>query len=108
MSQEDGGNMNTILNKIGLGFAIALLVCLLPMPYGYYTIIRFVAMIIFACMAFNFYKEDKIPLCVIACSLALLFQPFYKFALGRTMWNVVDVIVAAALFLLYVHDNKKE
>ena len=98
--------MKFLLN-IGLGLAAALMLCLFPMPYGYYTLVRFSAMIIFGCMAFNFYKNEEIPLCVIAGSLALLFQPFFKIVLGRTMWNVVDVIVAIALVLLW-YKNKKQ
>ncbi|MGN1264705.1 MAG: DUF6804 family protein [Muribaculaceae bacterium] len=89
--------MNTTLSKFGLALAIALLICLFPMPYGYYTLIRFAAMIIFGCMAVNFFILQKTTLCIIAASLAALFQPFAKIALGRTMWNVVDVIVAIAL-----------
>ena len=52
-------------------------------------------------MAFSFYKDENISLCVIAGSLALLFQPFFKIVLGRTMWNVIDVIVAIALVALW-------
>ncbi|MBE6255202.1 MAG: hypothetical protein E7105_06785 [Prevotella sp.] len=99
--------MDNLLYKIGLGLATALIVCLFPMPYGYYTLVRFVAMIIFGCMAFNFYKNEEIPLCIIAGSLAMLFQPLFKIALGRTMWNIVDVIVAIALVLLW-YKNKKQ
>lgn len=98
---------NDLLYKIGLGLAIALLVCLFHMPYGYYTLVRFAAMIIFGCMAFNFYKEEKTPLCIIAGSLALLFQPFFKIVLGRTMWNVLDVIVAIALVLIWYNNKSK-
>ena len=58
-------NMDNLLYKIGLGLAVALIVCLFPMPYGY-TLVRFVAMIIFGCMAFSFYKNENISLCVIA------------------------------------------
>ena len=94
-------NMDKLLYKIGLGLAVALIVCLFPMPYGYYTLVRFVAMLIFGCMAFSFYKNENISLCVIAGSLALLFQPFFKIVLGRTMWNVIDVIVAIALVALW-------
>ena len=94
-------NMGNLIFKIGLGLAIALLVCLFPMPYGYYTLVRFASMIIFGCMAFRFYKENVIPLSVIAGSMALLFQPFIKIVLGRTMWNIIDVIVATALILLW-------
>ena len=77
------------------------------MPYGYYTLVRFVAMTIFGCMAYNFYKDEKNTLCVIAGSLALLFQPFFKIALGRTMWNMIDVIVAIALVLLWYKNKNK-
>lgn len=97
--------MNNTLCKIGLGLAVVLLICLFPIPYGYYTLVRFAAMIVFGCMAFCFFKEKEIPLCVIAGSLALLFQPFFKIVLGRTLWNVIDVIVAIALVLLW-YKNK--
>ena len=92
--------MDNLLYKIGLRLAIALIVCLFPMPYDYYTLVRFVAMIILGCMAFNFYKNEKIPLCVITGSLALLFQPFFKIVLGRTLWNVVDIVVAILLVFI--------
>ena len=100
-------NMDNLLDKIGAGLALALLVCLFPMPYGYYTLIRFIAMIIFGCMAFNFYKNKQIIFCVIAGSLSLLFQPFFKMAFGRVIWNLIDVIVAIALFLLW-YKNKND
>jgi len=32
--------------------------------------------------------------------LALLFQPLFKVALGRTLWNLVDMVIAAGLFFL--------
>mgnify|MGYP000846523480 FL=1 len=99
-------NMATWIYRIGLGLALALLICLLPLPYGYYTLVRFAAMIVFGCMAFNFYREGKLPLCVLAASLALLFQPIFKVALGRTMWNAVDVLVAVALIVLWYTHRK--
>lgn len=99
--------MNKILYNIGLGLAIALIICLLPMPYGYYLLIRFVSMIILGCMAYVFYKDGKLLFTIIAGSLALLFQPFINIALGRELWNVVDVIVAIALILLWYKNRKK-
>ena len=99
--------MNSLLYKIGLVLATAMLVCLFPMPYGYYTLVRFAATIVFGCMAFNFHKEGKIPLCVTAGALALLFQPFFKLALGRSVWNVVDVIVAIVLIILWYKSKKQ-
>lgn len=98
--------MVTWIYRIGLGLALVLLICLLPLPYGYYTLVRFAAMMVFGCMAFNFYREGKLPLCVLAASLALLFQPIFKLALARAMWNAVDVLVAVALIVLWYTHRK--
>ena len=97
--------MNKILYNIGLGFAVALLLCLLPMPYGYYMLIRFVAIMLFACMAYSFYNAENIVLCVVAIALLLLFLPIIKIPLGRVMWNVVDVIVAIGLIGLWFKNR---
>lgn len=83
-----------------LGLAVALLLCLLPMPYGYYTLIRMVAMVIFAFLALIFFKRSKTVLGLVAVVLVLLFQPFAKEALGRDLWQVVDVVAAIALTIL--------
>jgi hypothetical protein len=40
-------------------------------------------------------------------ALALLFQPFAKIALGRAMWNVVDIVVAIGLIVLVIADKKE-
>ena len=36
---------------------------------------------------------------IIYGGLALLFQPFFKIALGREIWNIVDVVVGIGLIL---------
>ncbi|MFW5617788.1 MAG: DUF6804 family protein [Prevotella pectinovora] len=40
-------------------------------------------------------------------ALALLFQPLVKIALGRDVWNIVDVAVAVLLIVLTFAVNKK-
>ena len=99
--------MTQLLYKLGLGLAIALIVCLFPMPYGYYTLVRFAAMIILGCMAYCYYKEGKMSLCVLAGSLALLFQPLVKITLDRETWNFVDVAVALVLILQWYRNHKQ-
>jgi hypothetical protein len=64
------------------------------MPYGYYQLVRVVATAAFAFLA---YQERENSLLWVFVGLALLFQPFEKIALGRTLWNVVDVAVAVFL-----------
>ena len=90
-----------MMKQLKFVMAALLLLCLAPMPYGYYQFVRFVAMVVFAILAFNYYKDEKKELSIIFGALALLFQPFLKVALGRMMWNVVDVAVALLLIALY-------
>lgn len=85
--------------------SILLLLCLFPMPYGYYTLVRFVSMVAFGVMAYRYYTQHKVTLVITFASLALLFQPFIKITFGRTMWNIVDVIVAVLLIVLWVKDK---
>ena len=94
------------MKYLSLILSLLLLLCLLPMPYGYYMLVRFVSMVAFGVMAYRYYTQSKVALTVTFASLALLFQPFIKVALGRTIWNVVDVIVAILLILLWVKEKR--
>ncbi|MBR1630694.1 MAG: hypothetical protein IJ680_02445 [Paludibacteraceae bacterium] len=84
--------------------AMLLLLCLAQMPYGYYVFVRHACMIVFAVMAYAEYERRRPALAVVCGALALLFQPFVKIALGRTVWNVVDVLVALMLIALTASD----
>jgi hypothetical protein len=90
---------------IQLILAGLLLGCLADMPYGYYQFVRFSAMVGFGVLAMLANdKGDRFHL-ILFVALALLFQPFFKVALGRELWNVVDVVVAGYL-VLRVFRNK--
>ena len=82
-------------SKISL--TILFLFCLLDMPYGYFQIVRFVALVGFAILAYNANEQGNKREVIIYVCLAILFQPLIKIALGRVIWNVVDVIVAIGL-----------
>ena len=104
-NQEDGDNMKTILKLL---LAVLLLLCLAPMPYGYYQLVRILAMIAFAVMAYQYYEKENVSLAITFGGLALLFQPFIKVALGRTLWNIVDVIAAVVLAILAFSEFRKK
>lgn len=91
-----------------LAIAVLLLLCLADMPYGFYTLVRFAATAAFAYLAYDCFKGKEDGKGFFFAALALLFQPFFKFSLGRTMWNVVDVLVAIALFYFIVKGLKKK
>ena len=88
--------------------ATLLLLCLAPMPYGYYQFVRFVSMVVFAVMAYQYYVKKQVEWAFAFGALALLFQPFVKIALGRTMWNIVDVVVAIMLLVLWYKDRNEK
>lgn len=69
------------------------------MPHGYFQLVRIVALIGFGILAYNANQEGKSEQVFIYIALALLFQPFYKIALGREIWNMVDVVVGIALIV---------
>ena len=94
------------MKYLHLLLAVLLLLCLAPMPYGFYQLVRFVAMVIFAVFAYIYWNKESKPLAVTFGALALLFQPFQKIALGREMWNIVDVLVASGLIILFFFERK--
>lgn len=118
---------SSIIGAVYIILSVLLLLCLAPMPYGYYQLVRFIAMTVFGVLAWLFYttrntpglcapeeqkehiKDDsttilsKVSMAIVWGALALLFQPFFKIALGRIAWNVVDVIVAGMLIILWLN-----
>lgn len=90
-----------------LFLAAMMLLCLASMPYGYFQLVRFLSTLAFGVMTYRYYRERKEWLAYTCGTLALLFQPFYKIALGRTVWNIVDVIVAIGLIMLFFYEWKK-
>ena len=94
------------MKKVYLILAALLLLCLAPMPYGYYQLVSFISMVVFALMTYQFYNEKREGWAICFGALALLFQPFVKIALGRVIWNIVDVVVAIVLLAL-VYERMK-
>ncbi|MDO4781696.1 MAG: hypothetical protein Q4A09_00590 [Capnocytophaga felis] len=86
--------------------AILLLGCLLDMPYGYYQLVRFCGMIGFGFLAYQSSQAQQQTQMLLYGALALLFQPFFKIALGRGLWNVIDVIVAIVLIISIFKRNR--
>ena len=93
-------------NVSKLILAVVLLLCLAPMPYGYFQLVRLFSTIAFGLMSFQYYKGGKEKLAYTFGTLLLLFQPLYRISLGRTVWNIIDVIVAIGLIVLFFWERK--
>ena len=96
------------MKHIYLILAALMLLCLAPMPYGYFQLVRFVAMVAFGLMAYQYYRRHKAIAATVFGVLALLFQPIFKIALGRATWNVIDVLVAVLLIALFILEKRME
>ena len=84
---------------IKIFLAILLFLCLADVPYGFYQFVRFAGLIGFAILAYQANQQGRQTEMIIYGGLALLFQSFFKIALGRQIWNVVDVVVGIGLLI---------
>ena len=95
------------MKTIQVAIAILLLLCLFSMPYGFYMFIRFISTIGFAFLTFHYYKMKKEKLAITFGIAALLFQPFFKVALGRDLWIIIDIIMAILLIILVTKEKRQ-
>jgi hypothetical protein len=86
-------------NAIKIVLAFLFFFCLADMPYGFYQFVRFAGLVGFSILAYQANDQGKHGEVVLFAALALLFQPFFKIALGREIWNMVDMVVGIALIL---------
>ena len=91
--------MINLTNVIKVILTILFFLCLADMPYGYYQLVRFVALVGFAILAYKANEQGRKTEAIIYICLGILFQPFVKIALGRQIWNIVDVVIGVALIV---------
>lgn len=97
-----------IIKIVSILLIVLLLLRLFDMPYGFYKLVRLFAAFGFALLAYYEIQNKRIPLTIGFLFLALLFQPFIKIALGKTLWNVVDVVVTILLIIYLMNPNKSK
>jgi len=96
-------------NLIKIALSALLLICLFHMPYGYYQLIRFIAVVGFVILAYYQYERKNIPMVIMLVALALLFQPLEKVPLGRHGWIIVDLAIAVGLVVsIFVKNSKSD
>lgn len=93
-------NQRKISKILYIVVAALLLLCLADMPYGFYSLVRFVSAAAFCYLAYICFKEGETDRMIAMVVLAVLFQPLLKISLGRTIWNIIDILVA--IYMLYL------
>ena len=94
------------LNIVKIGLSVLFLLCLLDWQYGFYQLVRFLGMIGFGILAFDEYEKYKNWFIVWISSLILI-NPLFKIALGRELWNIVDVIWVILLVYSIIDQKNK-
>src|SRR5690625_3783279 len=79
--------------------AVMLLVALLPLPYGYYALLRLVVCGTSAYGAHIFLKQDRTKWTVSLGLLGILFNPIILIQLGVALWAVIECVQAAVIFV---------
>lgn len=93
---------------IKIVLAVLMFGCLLKMPYGYYQLVRFLALIGFGILAYDAHQKGRKTSMLFYGALAILFQPLFKIALGRSLWNIVNVIIGINLLISLFAYKKRE
>jgi len=87
--------------------AALLLLCLAYMPYGFYQFVRFAAMVGFSYLGYSAKEQNRNNEMFLYFALAILFQPFVKIALGKTLWNIVDLITGIGLLISAFNEKRQ-
>ena len=85
---------------IAAGF---LFIGVLPLPYGYYMLLRFIACGVFAWAAFITYKNNETTLPWVFAILAIVFNPILKIHFPKELWAIIDF--GSGLFLVLMRDK---
>ena len=90
--------------------AVLSLIALLPMPYGYYTLLRICVSICGGLTAYIDYNAGRKDIWVWLCiAVAIIFNPIVPVHLSREIWSVLNVLVAGLFgYLAYTtFKNRK-
>ncbi|MEN8291879.1 DUF6804 family protein [Acinetobacter radioresistens] len=82
-----------------LFYVAALVVALgvLPLPYGYYQLLRFIAFFAFAIACFiSFNNQQKIIPFFLGFA-AIVFNPFLKIVFPKEFWAIIDLVAGIGL-----------
>lgn len=85
------------MKNLSIAVFVILILAILPMPYGYYTLLR---LTVFAYFCFSLYKmySGKFSLIEIICILfVILYNPIFKVYLPKEVWMCINLITAAAI-----------
>ena len=80
---------------------VLLLLAIMPLPYGYYTLLRLVVCFTAVFLVWLSYKKQRIKWAWIMGFIALICNPVVPIYFAREIWIAIDLIVAV-IFGIYL------
>ncbi|MFC1593654.1 DUF6804 family protein [Candidatus Neomarinimicrobiota bacterium] len=80
---------------IGIGI---LLLAIMPLPYGFYTLTRIYICLLTGFLAYKSWKNNLSSWMWIFGIIAIVFNPIIPIFLDRSLWAIIDIITAVILF----------
>jgi len=85
------------------------LIAIAPLPYGYYTFMRFIVCGCSGYIAYNLYlNNDRNAWLWIFGIIAILFNPFAPIHMIKEIWMIVDALVGGLFLLLSYRSYKTD
>lgn len=100
-------------NSKDIIFLKTLLVCLfswalMPNPYGYYILLRWIACAIFTYLVMLSYQHQAAPWVWIFAVLAGIYNPIIQTHLERELWQIVDISSILILIMHTIYMEKRK
>ena len=94
--------------KIIKGFAaILLLLTFLKMPYGYYTLLRWIVFGLSIYYSYRYWELPEKGWAMAFLTIALIFNPIFLISFGKLIWSVVDLLVAIYYLISIIKLDKR-
>lgn len=90
-----------------LGLVAGFLLALLPLPYGYYQLLRIAAFVIGGWAASVQWQEGRPGIATLWALLAAAYNPIVPLHLDRAIWSGVNVTSAAAVAVVVLRGMRR-
>lgn len=98
---------NMYFKEKNIAYALAFIFCiiaLLPMPYGFYILLRLVITIV-AIFSIIELKKEGSQLWYFFIGVAILFNPIFPIYLSKSIWMPIDLIVAGSFVWMIIRQK---
>ena len=95
------------INILKVVLIVLFILCWLDMPWTYFQLVRSIGMIGFAILSYDENIKGNKHMAILWGLSAIIINPVVKVSLGRSLWNIIDLIWAT-LLCISLKNNWKQ